>query len=58
MTRRSSGGNPLLPAQSQRDWRFGMDWELPEFTSAIQQARFRVGADADPSEVGRPGSCR
>jgi hypothetical protein len=37
-----SGGNSALPAQSQRDWRFGMDWELPEFTSAIQQARFRV----------------
>lgn len=37
-----TGGNPDLPAQSQRDWRIGFDWELPEFTSAIQQGRFRV----------------
>ena len=34
-----SGGNPFLPAQSQRDWRFGVNWQLPEFTSAIQQGR-------------------
>jgi iron complex outermembrane receptor protein len=34
-----SGGNPFLPAQSQRDWRLGVNWQLPEFTSAIQQGR-------------------
>jgi hypothetical protein len=37
-----SGGNPALPAQNQRDWRIGMDWELPGFTSAIEQGRFRI----------------
>ena len=24
-----SGGNPALPAQSQRDWKVGVSWELP-----------------------------
>lgn len=24
-----SGGNPLLPAQNQSDWKFGLQWELP-----------------------------
>ncbi len=24
-----SGGNPLLPAQNQSDWKFGVQWELP-----------------------------
>lgn len=24
-----SGGNPLLPAQRQGDWKFGLQWELP-----------------------------
>jgi len=37
-----SGGNAGLPAATQQDWRIGMDWELPEFASAIQQARFRI----------------
>ncbi len=23
------GGNPNLPAQEQRDWKFGLNWELP-----------------------------
>jgi hypothetical protein len=37
-----SGGNPNLPAQSQKDWRFSLNWELPHFWDAIQQARFNV----------------
>lgn len=37
-----SGGNPDLPAQSQTDWRVSLNWELPEFWSAIQQGRFNV----------------
>lgn len=37
-----SGGNPNLPAQTQRDWRFQLNWELPEFSSVIQQARLNV----------------
>lgn len=45
-----SGGNAALPAQSQHDWRIGFDWELPEFTSAIQQARFRVEFTQNRSE--------
>ncbi|GAA0282625.1 hypothetical protein GCM10009127_25030 [Alteraurantiacibacter aestuarii] len=24
-----TGGNPLLPAQSQKDWKLGVQWELP-----------------------------
>lgn len=45
-----SGGNPLLPAQSQRDWRFGLNWELPEFTSAIQQGRLNIELFKNHSE--------
>lgn len=37
-----SGGNPDLPAQSQRDWRFQLNWQLPEITPAIQQGRLMV----------------
>jgi hypothetical protein len=37
-----SGGNPDLPAQTQRDWRFNVNWQLPEITPAIQQARLTV----------------
>jgi len=37
-----SGGNPNLPAQTQRDWRFGLNWQLPEFSSAIQQGRLNI----------------
>jgi len=45
-----SGGNPLLPAQSQRDWHFGLNWQLPEFTSAIQQGRFNLELFKNHSE--------
>jgi hypothetical protein len=45
-----SGGNPLLPAQSQRDWRFGLNWQLPEFTSAIQQGRLNLELFKNHSE--------
>jgi hypothetical protein len=45
-----SGGNPLLPAQSQRDWRLGLNWQLPEFTSAIQQGRFNLELFKNRSE--------
>ena len=24
-----TGGNPLLPSQSQRDWKLGLNWQLP-----------------------------
>ena len=37
-----TGGNPNLPAQSQKDWRVSLNWELPQFWDAIQQARFNV----------------
>jgi iron complex outermembrane receptor protein len=37
-----SGGNPDLPAQSQKDWRVSLNWELPPFWSAIQQGRFNI----------------
>lgn len=33
-----SGGNPLLPAQSQKDWKLGAQWELP----FLENARFSV----------------
>ena len=29
-----SGGNPLLPAQSQSDWKLGLVWELPVLDNA------------------------
>jgi len=45
-----SGGNPTLPAQNQRDWRFGVNWQLPEFTSAIQQGRFNIELFKNHSE--------
>ena len=37
-----SGGNPDLPAQKQRDWRFQLNWQLPEITPAIQQGRLSL----------------
>jgi hypothetical protein len=37
-----TGGNPTLPAQTQRDWRFQLNWQLPDFTKAIQQGRLSV----------------
>lgn len=37
-----TGGNPTLPAQSQRDWRIQANWQLPDFTSAIQQGRLTL----------------
>lgn len=46
----TSGGNPLLLAQSQRDWRFGLNWQLPEFTSAIQQGRLNLELFKNHSE--------
>jgi iron complex outermembrane receptor protein len=45
-----SGGNPLLPAQSQRDWRLGLNWELPEISSAIQQGRLNLELFKNHSE--------
>lgn len=45
-----SGGNPNLPAQTQRDWRFGLNWQLPEFTSAIQQGRLNLELFKNHSE--------
>ena len=45
-----SGGNPDLPSQTQRDWRFGLNWQLPEFTSAIQQGRLNIELFKNHSE--------
>jgi hypothetical protein len=45
-----SGGNPLLPAQTQRDWRFSLNWQLPEFTDAIQQGRVSLELFKNHSE--------
>lgn len=36
-----TGGNPFLPAQKQRDWRIGLNWELPE-VPFLQQGRVRL----------------
>ncbi|RGP40831.1 hypothetical protein BPTFM16_01123 [Altererythrobacter insulae] len=33
-----TGGNPLLPAETQRDWKFAANWELP----FIDRSRFTV----------------
>src|SRR5690606_41206212 len=45
-----SGGNPNLPAQTQRDWRFSLNWQLPDFTPAIQQGRFNVELSKNHAE--------
>jgi len=45
-----TGGNPFLPAQTQRDWRVELNWQLPNFWSAIQQARFNLGYFDNHSE--------
>jgi len=45
-----SGGNPTLPAQSQRDWRLSLNWQLPEVTSAIQQGRLDIQLFKNRSE--------
>ncbi|APE29237.1 hypothetical protein [Aurantiacibacter gangjinensis] len=37
-----TGGNPLLPAQQQSDWKFGLNWELPEFASFIDNGRVQI----------------
>ncbi len=37
-----SGGNPLLPAQQQSDWKFGVNWEVPEFASFVDNARIQI----------------
>jgi hypothetical protein len=41
-----SGGNPALPAQTQRDWKFGASWELPLF----QRSRITVDYFKNHSE--------
>jgi hypothetical protein len=46
----TTGGNPDLPAQTQRDLRVSMNWQLPEFTSAIQQSRLTVEYFRNSSE--------
>ena len=38
----TSGGNPLLPVQKQRDWKFGLNWELPQVADFIEDARFQI----------------
>lgn len=45
-----TGGNPDLPAQTQRDWRFSLNWQLPQFTSAIQQGRVNIELFKNHSE--------
>ncbi|QZH75173.1 MAG: hypothetical protein JY451_00610 [Erythrobacter sp.] len=35
-----TGGNPLLPAQAQKDWKFGLNWELPFMENATFQVEY------------------
>jgi len=35
-----TGGNALLPAQSQRDWKFGLVWQLPVIENATFSADY------------------
>ena len=37
-----SGGNPLLPSQKQSDWKFGVNWDIPEFADFVENARLQV----------------
>lgn len=35
-----TGGNPLLPAQVERDWKFGLNWDLPFLDNARLQVEY------------------
>lgn len=35
-----TGGNPLLPAQAQKDWKFGVNWALPFMENASFQIEY------------------
>ncbi len=35
-----TGGNPLLPAQSQSDWKFGINWQLPFIENSSLQIEY------------------
>ena len=37
-----TGGNPLLPAQQQSDWKFGLNWDIPEFADFVDNARVQI----------------
>jgi len=41
-----TGGNPALPAQTQRDWKFGASWELP----VLQRSRLTIDYFKNHSE--------
>ena len=42
-----TGGNPLLPAQSQSDWKFGINWELPFIDNGRLQIEYFDNSSAD-----------
>ncbi|MDG6078713.1 hypothetical protein E3U23_05840 [Erythrobacter litoralis] len=48
-----SGGNPALPAETQSDWQFGANWELPFW----ERARFQVdyGINRSRNVTSTPG---
>ena len=42
-----TGGNPLLPAQNQSDWKFGVQWELPFLDNARFTADYINNSSTD-----------
>ena len=42
-----TGGNPALPAQSQRDWKFAVNWQLPFLDRASLQIEYFDNSSAD-----------
>lgn len=42
-----SGGNPLLPAQNQSDWKLGVQWELPFLDNATVSLDYLRNSSSD-----------
>lgn len=42
-----SGGNPLLPAQNQSDWKFSVQWELPFLQGATVSLDYLRNSSSD-----------
>ncbi|WP_052761710.1 hypothetical protein [Aurantiacibacter luteus] len=46
----TSGGNPFLPAQSQSDWKFGVNWQLPFLENSSLQVEYFDNHSEDTTE--------
>jgi hypothetical protein len=53
-----TGGNPTCPRRARRTGASSMNWELPQFWSAIQQARFNLEYSNNTPRTSPPASRR